>query len=82
MKTAECVTPKHPDKICDIISDAILDECLKQGYQIAGEEDGELLWFSPTKKSAGQRLADEIYPNGFISEGEQAMSEEKGYPER
>jgi len=30
MKTAECVTPKHPDKICDIISDAILDECLKQ----------------------------------------------------
>lgn len=30
LKTAECVTPKHPDKICDIISDAILDECLKQ----------------------------------------------------
>ncbi|MFA5211415.1 MAG: methionine adenosyltransferase domain-containing protein [Patescibacteria group bacterium] len=29
-KTAECVTPKHPDKICDIISDSILDECLKQ----------------------------------------------------
>lgn len=30
IKTAECVTPKHPDKICDIISDAILDECLRQ----------------------------------------------------
>jgi len=30
LKTAECVSPKHPDKICDIISDAILDECLKQ----------------------------------------------------
>jgi len=59
-----------------------LQKKFKQGYQIAGEEDGELLWFSPTKKSAGQRLADEIYPNGFISEGEQAMSEEKGYPER
>jgi len=29
-KTAECVSPKHPDKICDRISDAILDECLKQ----------------------------------------------------
>ena len=28
-KTAECVTPKHPDKICDNISDAILDHCLK-----------------------------------------------------
>ena len=30
IKTAECVTPMHPDKICDRISDAILDECLKQ----------------------------------------------------
>lgn len=30
MRTAEVVTPNHPDKICDRISDAILDECLKQ----------------------------------------------------
>jgi len=30
VKTAECVTPKHPDKICDRISDAILDACLEQ----------------------------------------------------
>ena len=30
MRTAEAVTPNHPDKICDRISDAILDECLKQ----------------------------------------------------
>ena len=29
LKTAECVTPKHPDKICDNISDSILDYCLK-----------------------------------------------------
>jgi len=28
-KTAECVTPKHPDKMCDQISDAILDAYLK-----------------------------------------------------
>lgn len=28
--TSECVTKGHPDKICDQISDAILDECLKQ----------------------------------------------------
>jgi S-adenosylmethionine synthetase len=28
MRTAECVTPKHPDKMCDQISDAILDVCL------------------------------------------------------
>jgi S-adenosylmethionine synthetase len=30
LKTAECVSPKHPDKICDQISDAILDACLEQ----------------------------------------------------
>lgn len=29
-KTAECVTPRHPDKLCDRISDAILDACLEQ----------------------------------------------------
>lgn len=29
-KTAEAVTPHHPDKICDRISDAILDACLAQ----------------------------------------------------
>ncbi|MFH1191860.1 MAG: methionine adenosyltransferase [bacterium] len=30
LKTAESVKRGHPDKICDQISDAILDECLKQ----------------------------------------------------
>jgi S-adenosylmethionine synthetase len=29
-KTAETVTPSHPDKVCDQISDAILDTCLRQ----------------------------------------------------
>jgi len=29
-RTAEFVTPKHPDKICDRISDKILDYCLSQ----------------------------------------------------
>ncbi len=29
-KTAESVTPSHPDKVCDQISDAILDACLKE----------------------------------------------------
>jgi len=28
--TVESVTPGHPDKMCDQISDAILDECLRQ----------------------------------------------------
>lgn len=30
MKTAESVSAGHPDKVCDQISDAILDECLRQ----------------------------------------------------
>jgi len=30
MKTAESVSPMHPDKICDRISDAVLDACLEQ----------------------------------------------------
>jgi S-adenosylmethionine synthetase len=28
LKTAEAVTLAHPDKVCDQISDAILDACL------------------------------------------------------
>lgn len=27
--TAEAVTSGHPDKLCDLIADSILDECLK-----------------------------------------------------
>jgi S-adenosylmethionine synthetase len=30
LRTAESVSPKHPDKICDQISDTILDEALRQ----------------------------------------------------
>jgi len=30
MKTSESVTPSHPDKMCDRISDAILDLCLEK----------------------------------------------------
>ncbi len=30
LRTAEFCSPAHPDKICDQISDAILDECLRQ----------------------------------------------------
>ena len=29
IKTAEFVSPKHPDKICDFIADSILDAYLK-----------------------------------------------------
>ena len=30
IKTAESVSIAHPDKVCDQISDAILDACLEQ----------------------------------------------------
>ncbi len=30
MRTAEFVTPKHPDKVCDIISDTLVDMVLKK----------------------------------------------------
>jgi len=30
LMTSESVGPGHPDKICDQISDLVLDECLKQ----------------------------------------------------
>lgn len=30
LKTAESVSPKHPDKVCDQISDSILDKALQQ----------------------------------------------------
>ena len=33
IRTAECVTPKHPDKMCDRIADAILTEAIKQAYE-------------------------------------------------
>ena len=31
--TVESVTSGHPDKVCDQISDAILDACLKQDHK-------------------------------------------------
>ena len=30
IRTLECVSPKHPDKMCDRISDTLLDLSLKQ----------------------------------------------------
>jgi len=38
-RTAECVSPKHPDKICDQISDAILDAYLTKDSDVRGGVD-------------------------------------------
>ena len=37
--TSECVSPGHPDKIADQVSDAVLDACLKddQSSRVACE---------------------------------------------
>lgn len=40
--TSESVTEGHPDKVCDQISDAVLDEVLK--YDLAKENPGEDPW--------------------------------------
>ena len=34
-KTAECVSPRHPDKLCDRISDAILDAIIAASLEDA-----------------------------------------------
>ena len=35
MFTSESVTEGHPDKMCDQISDAVLDACLEQDPHVA-----------------------------------------------
>ncbi len=67
--TAESVTSGHPDKICDQISDAILDECLRQdpksrvAMEVLGAHGllvigGEL---TTNAKIDAKKIAQEIY---------------------
>ena len=49
IRTAEFVSPGHPDKICDQISDKILDTCLELEYffQVFVESNSKIsLWIS------------------------------------
>ncbi len=69
MKTAESVTEGHPDKVCDQLSDAILDEYLKQDptSRVAVETFGShgMLVIGGEVTSAGEvaaeALAREVY---------------------
>ena len=71
LHTAESVTSGHPDKICDQISDAILDEYLKQDpkSRVAVETFGShgLLVIGGEVTSSGkvdaQKIAKKIYKN-------------------
>ena len=72
-RTAESVSPKHPDKICDQISDAILDAHLAQdpnaraGIDVAGGHGTVFVTGEVTSKATGvdvqsivKRLAGEV----------------------
>ena len=72
-RTAESVSPKHPDKICDQISDAILDANLAQdpnaraGIDVAGGHGTVFVTGEVTSKATGidipaivKRLAGEV----------------------
>lgn len=72
-KTAESVSPKHPDKICDQISDAILDAHLKEdpdarvAVDVAGGHGAVFVTGEVTSKASKvdvpaivKRLADDV----------------------
>lgn len=67
--TVESVTSGHPDKVCDQISDAILDECLKQDptSRVAAETFGShgLLVIggevTTQAKFDGEKIARDVY---------------------
>ena len=66
-KTAESVAAGHPDKLCDSISDAILDACLAidQNARVAVET-----LVKGTEEKAFIVLAGEVTLAGEIDDGE------------
>ena len=75
--TTESVTSGHPDKVCDQISDAILDECLRQDpkSRIAVEtfgSHGTLMLGGEIKTKAkidAEKIAREVYTHiGYADE--------------
>jgi S-adenosylmethionine synthetase len=57
--SSESVTEGHPDKMCDIISDAILDEALRQDeYSRVAIETGT--------KNGGVMVFGEMTTNAYI----------------
>jgi S-adenosylmethionine synthetase len=57
--TSECVTEGHPDKLCDQVSDAVLDACLKidQNCKVACET---------ASKTGMVMIFGEITVNGYV----------------
>ena len=42
--TAESVTEGHPDKLCDLIADSVLDECLSHDAHAMSSRDKRTLF--------------------------------------
>jgi len=80
IQTAEAVTRAHPDKVCDQISDAVLDFCLKHDpYSRVGIETlgghgnivltGEITTNAPITKEVYEKIAREVYKdNGYTDD--------------
>lgn len=69
--TVESVTSGHPDKVCDQISDAILDECLRQdplsrvAVETFGSHGNLIIGGEVTTKAKVdyKKIAEEVYKN-------------------
>ena len=80
IQTAEAVSRAHPDKVCDQISDAILDHCLKHDLysRVAIETlgghgnivlTGEITTNAPITKNVYENIAREVYKdNGYTDD--------------
>lgn len=73
LKTAECVSPRHPDKICDCISDAVLDAYLSEDSKsrVAVESVGShgKIWVTGEVTSTAQNVDIEKIVNEVAGEG-------------
>lgn len=74
LRTAECVSPRHPDKLCDRISDAVLDAYLAQdsksrvAVETVGSHGKIFVTGEVTSKATGidvKKIVEEIAGEGY-----------------
>ena len=70
--TSESVTEGHPDKICDQISDAILDAILAKEIDLAEEGYIAPLWSACRPDAASLRVRDAGHHRSWWSLGEKS----------
>ena len=69
--TSESVTEGHPDKICDQISDAVLDAILAHFPPVSGELTGEEQW------NAALAMTSALPQRLFTADYERMVGEEE-----